>query len=299
MHFHIQHTTEYVYSAPATEAFSELRLRPLDSQRQSVSRHVVRLEPRVRLEEFRDYFGNHVAAISIPFRHERLVATSECDVVTRSLPDVLSGLSLTLSEARMLYAPRRRELFDFLQPSARIPFNAELRSLAIELLPEKGTFAETLRRLNNHLFTEFKYIPGATDVGTTVPEFLKQGAGVCQDFAHLMICLLRLAGVPARYVSGYIETDPAPNTGGESEPALIGATASHAWVEAFAPNGYWVWMDPTNGIFEGERHVQIAVARDYQDVPPMKGVFKGANAQRLSVSVRVQRNGDAAAAQPA
>lgn len=290
MYFHIEHTTEYAYSAPATEAFTELRLRPRDSARQTVSRYSVQLDPPVRVESHVDYFGNHVESISIPFRHERLVVTSECAVSTRPMRDVLEGLDLTLGEARQMYQSKRRELYDFLQPSPYIPFTPELRRLAAEWLPPAAPFAKAVRGLNRRIFTGFKYTPGATDVSTPVPEFLERHQGVCQDFAHLMICLLRNAGVPARYVSGYIETEPVAAAGGESTATLIGATASHAWVELFTPNGFWVGLDPTNDIAEGERHVQIGLGRDYADVPPLRGVFKGANAQTLSVQVRVSRD---------
>lgn len=290
MHFHIEHTTEYLYSAPATEAFTELRLRPRDSTRQSVSRYSALLTPPVRVESHVDYFGNHVESISIPFRHDRLVVTSECDLVTRPVRDVLHGLDLTLSEACHMYRAQRRELYDFLQPSHYIPFTSELKQLAAELLPATEPFARLVNRLNHYIFTEFKYTPGATDVSTPVPVILEKRAGVCQDFAHLMICLLRNAGIPARYVSGYIETDPVPGAVDGNGAPLIGATASHAWVEFFTPNGFWVGIDPTNDMIEGERHVQIGIGRDYNDVPPLRGVFKGANAQTLFVQVRVSRN---------
>jgi transglutaminase-like putative cysteine protease len=129
-----------------------------------------------------------------------------------------------------------------------------------------------------------RYTPGATDVHSDVGQVLKKGDGVCQDLAHVMIGVCRMAGIPARYVSGYIETDSAP------EEALVGATASHAWLEVLSPNGFWVGIDPTNNQFEGVRHVQIGVGRDYADVPPLKGVFKGPDRQALTVAVRMTRN---------
>lgn len=293
MFFHIEHTTEYIYSAPATESFSELRLRPRDSLRQKVSRHVTHLQPAVAVESYLDYFGNHVETISVPFRHNKLVVTSICDVTTYPFIDALSGLDLTLSEARLLYAPRRRELHDFLRPSRLIPFTPALEKLARELLPSADSFAAAIKRLNGYIFSHFEYKHGVTDTQTTVTEFLSARKGVCQDFAHLMICLLRLAGVPARYVSGYIESEPVPVLYSKDQPvdpALIGAAASHAWVEIYTPNHFWVGLDPTNNIMEGERHIQIGIGRDYHDVPPLQGIFKGRRQQSLSVQVRVLRN---------
>jgi len=165
-----------------------------------------------------------------------------------------------------------------------VHFSEAIRKMAEEFLPDTGDFAVGVMRLNRHIFKNFKYLPGVTDVNTHVSDFLKQGKGVCQDFAHLMIAVLRMAGIPARYVSGYIETDPAP------EGALVGATASHAWVEVYAPNGFWVGLDPTNDQLESERHVQIGIGRDYADVPPLKGIFKGPGKQTLSVTVSMTRS---------
>ena len=291
MRFHIEHTTEYRYSAPASESFSELRLRPRDSLRQKVSRHYTRVQPSVLVESHTDYFGNYVETVSIPFRHPNLVVTSVCDVETKPLTDVLEAVDMTVSEARQLYTPERRLLHDFLRPSAFIQCTTGVQELAAAYLASAEPFGPALRALNEHLFSSLKYRPGVTDAGTTVEQFLVAKEGVCQDFAHLMISVCRAAGIPARYISGYIETDPIPDLDGSTEgTALIGATASHAWLEVYCPNGYWVGFDPTNNCLEGERHVQIGVGRDYADVPPMKGIFQGSRAQSLNVQVRVTRH---------
>jgi transglutaminase-like putative cysteine protease len=300
MFFHIEHTTEYRYSEPATESFSELRLRPRDSLRQKVSRHSTRVEPAVLVESHTDYFGNFVETVSIPFRHPSLVVTSVCDVETKPFNDVLASVQMSVAEARQLHAGQRRELHDFLRPSQIVTFQEGVWKLADEFLSPAAPFSESLRALNTHLFRTLRYRPGATDAGTTVEQFLKVKEGVCQDFAHLMISVCRAAGIPARYVSGYIETDPVLGPDGEPlDTALIGATASHAWLEIFTPQGLWVGFDPTNDCLEGERHVQIGIGRDYADVPPMKGIFQGSNAQSLSVQVRVTRNADTTAPVPA
>ena len=300
MFFHIEHTTEYRYSEPATESFSELRLRPRDSLRQKVSRHNTRVEPAVLVESHTDYFGNFVETVSIPFRHPSLVVTSICDVETKPFNDALASVQMSVAEARQFHAGQRRELHDFLRPSQIVTFQEGVWKLADEFLPPAAPFSESLRRLNTHLFRTLRYRPGATDAGTTVEQFLKVKEGVCQDFAHLMISVCRAAGIPARYVSGYIETDPVLGPDGEPlDTALIGATASHAWLEIFTPQGLWVGFDPTNDCLEGERHVQIGIGRDYADVPPMKGIFQGSNAQSLSVQVRVTRNADTTVPAPA
>lgn len=289
MQFLIEHTTEYIYSAPATEAFSELRLRPRDNLKQRVTRHATSVQPAVVVDTYTDYFGNIVEAIAIPFRHSELRVTSICQVRTFGLNDALSGLDLTISESQASNHEKRRELHDFLRPSAFIPFDRQVRAMAQEFLPPSASFSEALDRLNRHIYSAYRYEPGSTDVTTTVPQFLKNGRGVCQDFTHLMIALCRCAGVPARYVSGYIESDPPPG-GARGDNVLVGSAASHAWLEVYAPNGMWIGFDPTNNMRESERHVQIGVGRDYADVPPLKGIFKGARQQQLSVQVRVVRS---------
>lgn len=327
MKFRIVHTTQYEYSAPAIESYSELRVRPRNTLRQVITNHVTEVTPRVPLEVFTDYWGNWGESLSVPFRHQRLTVTSRCTVQTRPFQDALEGLDLSISEAAHLCLPKRRELYDFLMPSPLVKLSPKVEAMARKHLPSKAPFPEAILALNEHIFRHFTYQPGATTISTPVDEVIETKQGVCQDFAHLYIALLRAAGIPARYVSGYIETEsqaeaaraghdiaalhdsvvplsdrPAPRkarNGGTKRHAsglrpstdvpLIGATASHAWVEVYAPNGLWVGIDPTNNMMESERHVQIGIGRDYSDVPPLRGVFKGAKKQILSVKVTVAR----------
>ena len=283
MIFNIVHTTSYEYSAPAIESFTELRVRPRQSNRQNVHSHLTEVEPRAALEEFTDYYGNTVECLSVPFRHRCLTVTSRSTVETLPHKDALSGLDLTVSEAVRLNWPHRRELFDFLMPSMHAPITPELEALSKQQLPSSASFSESLLELCTFIYKNFTYMPGVTDIRTPLAEVLQKRAGVCQDFAHLMIALIRCAGLPARYVSGYIETESSGSSN------LVGATASHAWVEVYLPSGLWVGIDPTNDILEGERHVQIGIGRDYHDVSPLRGVFKGAERQHLSVGVTVSR----------
>jgi transglutaminase-like putative cysteine protease len=284
MIFNIVHTTAYEYSAPAIESFTELRVRPRQSNRQIVHNHVTEVTPRAVIDEFTDYYENTVECLSVPFRHKCLSVTSSSTVETLPHKDALSGLDLTVSEAVRLNWPRRRELFDFLIPSMHAPITPEIELLSKQHLPSSASFTESILGLCGYIYNNFTYMPGVTEVRTPLMEVLQKRQGVCQDFAHLMIALIRSAGLPARYVSGYIETEPAP--GGN---VMVGATASHAWVEVYLPSGLWLGIDPTNDILEGERHVQIGIGRDYHDVPPLRGVFKGAERQQLSVMVTVSR----------
>jgi transglutaminase-like putative cysteine protease len=301
MNFEIVHTTEYEYSELATESFSELRVRPRNTMRQVVLTHLTEVNPRVALESFQDYYGNWVETLSVPFRHKKLVVTSKTRVQTRNFVDLLAGLDLSVSESVHLLFSKRRELFDFLIPSYYSPFIPEIEELTAQLLPKRMPFGEALLHLNDHIYKNYKYEPGTTNVGTPVLDVIKNKRGVCQDFAHLMIAIIRAAGLPARYVSGYLETDEQATLSAEAHQEinrtgmpnisrqLRGGAASHAWVEVYTPSGHWVGLDPTNNIPEGERHVQIGVGRDYSDVPPMRGVFKGARQQFLSVQVLVSR----------
>jgi transglutaminase-like putative cysteine protease len=321
--FRIVHTTQYEYSAPAIESYSELRVRPRNTLRQAITNHLTEVTPRVPLEVFTDYWGNWGESLSVPFRHQRLTVTSRCTVQTRPFDDALEGLDLSICEAAHLCLPKRRELYDFLVPSPLVQITPKVEALAREHLPSRATFPEAVLGLNEFIFRNFQYQPGATTISTPVDEVLEKRQGVCQDFAHLYIAILRAAGIPARYVSGYIETEaqadlaraghdvealhdvdgplpgpvrrarngkrPAPGLRPPGDVPLIGATASHAWVEVYAPNGLWIGIDPTNNMMESERHVQIGIGRDYSDVPPLRGVFKGAKKQILSVKVTVAR----------
>jgi transglutaminase-like putative cysteine protease len=284
MIFNVVHTTAYEYSAPAVESFTELRVRPRQSNLQNVLQHVTEVTPRVPLEEFTDYYGNTVECLSVPFRHKILSVTSRSTVETFPHKDALSGLDLSVSEAVRLNWSMRRQLFDYLMPSLHAPITPELEKLSRELLPSNASFAASILGLNSHIHAEYTYMPGVTEIRTPISEVLRKRQGVCQDFAHLMIALIRCAGLPARYVSGYIESY-AP---GDAR-ILTGAAASHAWVEVYLPSGLWIGLDPTNEILEGERHVQIGVGRDYHDVSPLRGVFKGSERQQLSVAVTVSR----------
>jgi len=284
MTFNIVHTTAYEYSAPAIESFTELRVRPRQSNRQTVHHHVTEVTPRAALEEFTDYYENTVECLSVPFRHKCLSVTSRSTVETFPHKDALSGLDLTVSEAVRLNWQHRRELFDFLMPSIHAPITPEIEAMSKQQLPSSASFSESILGLCTYIFRNFAYVPGVTEVRTPLSEVLQKRQGVCQDFAHLMIALIRSAGLPARYVSGYIETEPVYGAS-----SMVGATASHAWVEVYLPSGLWVGIDPTNNILEGERHVQIGIGRDYHDVPPLRGVFKGAERQALSVMVTVSR----------
>lgn len=285
MRFRVSHTTEYKYLAPASESFAELRVWPQSNGSQQILERRLITEPQTMIDHYVDYFGNHVEFFSIPYRHNFLRVTAEALVETHPLQPPETVLEVTLAEARQVYNHRLYQLFEFLQPSALVPFDQHGR-IRTRFFREAASLGSVLRSLNTWLFENFAYSPGVTDISTPLAEVVRKRKGVCQDFAHLMLAILRSNGIPARYVSGYIEAcDPEQ----VPDPKLIGAAASHAWVEVFLPGGFWWGLDPTNNQSTGERHVVVAVGRDYNDVAPMRGTYKGAVDQKLNVMVSLKR----------
>ena len=159
-------------------------------------------------------------------------------------------------------------------------FTSSQAELSRRLLPPEASFAQAVEGLNRHIHENYTWNPGTTDVSSTAEDLIRTRQGVCQDFSHLMIGLLRIAGIPARYVSGYIESS--------SGAPLVGGQASHAWVDVYCPNGHWAGMDPTNDMREGVQHIRIGHGRDYRDVAPFRGTYRGGEGQTLSVEVRVR-----------
>ena len=286
MHFRIVHHTEYRYREPAADSFIELRVWPRDSDSQRVLRRYISVDPEVELDHYVDYFGNRVEYFSIPFRHERLSVKAWADVETLPAEPPAPCLNVTVGEARQVMRGQMIRLFDFLQPTYHVPLDPVAARFVRRPFPENTPLGEALLALNRHLHTTLRYRPGVTTVGTRLEEIIRRKRGVCQDFAHLMLAVLRLHGLPARYVSGYIESDTPK---GEGDDHLAGGAASHAWVEVWLPGGWWWGLDPTNDQAAGERHVRVAVGRDYRDVSPLRGAFKGARDHRLHVNVSVRR----------
>ncbi|NJK90984.1 MAG: transglutaminase family protein [Blastochloris sp.] len=286
MRFRIVHHTEYSYKHPASESYAELRICPLSSPSQHVIKRRLELNPATTVDRYTDYLGNHVEFFSIPYRHRRLVVRASAEVETLPLQPPQEALDVPVGEAHQIYQSRMLELYPFLQATRHVPLHNVLAPLKKNFMRASEPLGEAVLRVNSWIHQNFRYKPGTTDVSTPLQEVLRRRRGVCQDFAHLMLCILRTYGLPARYVSGYIEAYD-PNI---TDPALIGATASHAWVEVFLPGGFWWGLDPTNNQSVGERHVHIAHGCDYQDAAPLKGTYKGAQDQKLEVMVSVKRH---------
>ena len=277
--YHLTHVTEFHYDAPVSESYNEVCVRPLHDEKQScVSFRMA----------YRDSFGNWVHQFNILSEHRNLIVEAESVVLAHESTALMNG-STSLAELDAQQEELREEFFDFIAPTKYVPRD----------LPEVGELVEQARHISDGtvlsfaqsasdlIHQRFTYRKGATHVHSSIEDALKLGAGVCQDFAHVLLSVLRSRGLPARYVSGYLVPQDSAKDSSNQE-VVIGGQASHAWVEAMIPGASWHGLDPTLGAPVGLRHVRIAYGRDYGDVAPVRGVYKGLAGQRLSVDVRVR-----------
>jgi len=272
MRLSVVHRTVLAYDDEIADTSMEMRLRPRDESGQSCLSYELRVEPRGPVRSYRDAFGNQVEVYNHRSPHRRVVVEARSAVLTSP---TAPGRESSISEGE------RYRLLRFDGPVVDSP---ALRALASEVAPPGAAASpELLSDLAALVNDRFVYQPNVTNVASTIEDLLGFGRGVCQDFAHLWLGLCRAVGIPARYVSGYIW-----NGDGRQEQA------SHAWGEAWVPGQGWLAFDPTNYTPQsrgraGEQHVRVAVGRDYRDVPPTRGVFRGAARETLSVEVRVAR----------
>ncbi len=288
MEFEITHTTHYRYGNPAAEAYGEARLTPPDLPSQTVVKHALSIEPATSTSRYVDHYGNAVDFFSLPYLHKKLVVKNEMVVRTRPPVRPVESLELTVGEARQIFTSALPDIFDYLQPTEIVEIGSNPLQWARKFLPPKAVLGEALPRLNAAIHESFDYAKGATDNSTTLSAIWKQRKGVCQDFAHVALSILRTAGLPARYVCGYIETDP-PRDG---TAALTGAVATHAWIEALVPGMVWVALDPTNRQWINERYVAVSFGRDSRDATPLRGTFKGSGGQKMDVKVVMKRRAE-------
>jgi transglutaminase-like putative cysteine protease len=286
MRYRIRHVTRFTYEQAAYESHNEIRLEPRDSAHQHTLGFRLEITPPAALINYRDAFGNIVHAASIDEPHMELMICAD-SLVERAEPRELSNadrFEQFLRDDNL----RSQEEYDFLNPSRYIPFSEQLKKFFWMVRPRMNEpVADYTRRVVAWVCDQFAYEPGTTDVHSDVNQVLSGGAGVCQDFAHLTIGLLRLAGVPARYVSGYL----APRL---DRGRPLGDQASHAWLEVMLPEG-WFGFDPTHGTRVTDHHVRLAVGRDYADVPPLRGVYRSAGRQRsmqISLDITEANSGE-------
>jgi len=288
MDFEITHSTLYTYGQPAAEAYGEARLTPPDLPTQRLLNHGIQIDPETPTSRYIDHFGNTVDFFSLPYRHRKLSVVNRMMVRTFPMQLPMENLELSVQETRQIFASALPAIFEYLQPTEIVQIGSNAVQWAKKYLSGGTSLYTGLDRLNQAIFDHFIYKKGSTDFSTTLAEVWKGGKGVCQDFAHVALSVLRTAGLPSRYVCGYIETDPAPDGAGK----LIGAIATHAWVEVLVPGMRWVALDPTNRQWVNERYVTVSYGRDAGDASPLRGTFKGSGGQRMQVKVFMKRRAE-------
>ena len=279
MHYSIRHLTRFRYSAPISESFMELRMQPRTEATQHCVWFDLSIKPRTRLTSYRDHLGNLIHHFDLPGHHSQLAIKSEAvvEIAPQTLPESL-GVE-AWEELDALVADG--DYWEMLMPSRFASPSDLLGKLARELdVRRHDDPMVLLRQLTAGLHEAFEYAPQATKVDSPIDQALGNRRGVCQDFAHIMIALVRGLGIPSRYVSGYLFHRVEDQDRSAED-------ATHAWVEASLPGLGWVGFDPTNNLIVSERHIRVAIGRDYGDVPPTRGVFKGEAKSELSVSVNV------------
>jgi transglutaminase-like putative cysteine protease len=281
MHLSINHVTKFRYSAPIAESIMELRMQPLTEGPQRCLKFDVNLKPSARATVYYDHLGNAVHYFDIPGRHTQLVinATSIIESLPREeMPEALGPEAWEELDALV----EAGDYWDMLMPSHFARPTDALLDFARELnVSRREDPLTVLRELNTAIYNAFDYVPQSTTVESPIDEALTARKGVCQDYSNIMITLVRHLRLPCRYVSGYLFHRVEYNDRSAQD-------ATHAWVEALLPGLGWVGFDPTNNLLAGQRHIRVAVGRDYQDVPPTRGVFKGAAESELSVAVQVK-----------
>lgn len=285
--YRVDHTTKYVYGSAVATSQHVAYLRPRELPYQHVRFHDLRIEPTPAGASRRtDAFGNSVSHFQILRPHSTLVVGSESvvEVCPRSELDLdasprWEAVARELS-GRLTAAPPG--VAQFAHPSTYLPFSEAMGAFALPSFPSGEPLLRGAIALMHRMHSDFTFDAAATTVTTPLSRVLDDRRGVCQDFAHVAISCLRALGLAARYVSGYLLTDPPPG-----QPRLIGADASHAWLSVFCPVNGWVDLDPTNNLVVGERHVTVAWGRDYGDVSPLRGVLLGGATHSLYVGVSV------------
>lgn len=280
MKLHVLHRTHHRYGAPVRDSFNEARLQPPDTPAQQRHAFLLKVLPPTRLTHYLDFYLNTVHLFEVATPHTELVVEATSTVTTT--PPVLPPPDApTLPLASLETATRNERCYDFTQPSTYVSGGPDVWRLALDAAADATDAWQVALALLHYVHREFVYEPASTHVHTTMSEVLRLRRGVCQDFAHVMLGLCRALKIPARYVSGYLYNGPADQ--------LKGVQASHAWVEVFLPSFGWLGLDPTNNQPADERYVKIATGRDYSDVAPLKGTYRGTAERKLSVEVLVTR----------
>jgi transglutaminase-like putative cysteine protease len=278
------HRTTFVYAGKAHDSFNEVRLRPVDDASQACRSFELRIEPGANLRDYMDFYGNAVHYFDIAAAHERLVIEAVSEVETTpnaARPPVPSVANASAGGEREMVA-------EFLAGSHYVPLDVEVWKEAQDALSGgRSDVWSDVRSICRHVYRNFAYQPRATGVATLATDAIRLRKGVCQDFAHVALGMCRCSDIPARYVSGYfMRTERMRDDGDE---------ASHAWIEAHIPGYGWAAFDPTHDRPADEHYIKVASGRDYADIRPVSGTYRGGKTRSLNVEVRV-REAEAAGA---
>ena len=290
MKYKIKHTTEYSYQKSVDLCHNRLCLVPIESANQKCIFSDIKISPKPdELSVREDFFGNKILFFSIYKEHSNLEIVSESIVQMENLLFMNQAVNSTLLwqqvRDKIVEEPElAEEIIQYTVPSTYIPYSDIIKEFALDCFKSGDTLWNACNNLMRKICSTIKFTPGFTSINTPVETVVKAKKGVCQDLAHLMIACLRNMGIPARYVSGYIETIPP-----EGKEKLVGADASHAWVSVYFPEIGWVEFDPTNNLLPSFQHIVVAYGRDYQDVAPIKGIVFSSGEQILNVQVDVLR----------
>ncbi|GGG75265.1 transglutaminase family protein [Paenibacillus radicis (ex Gao et al. 2016)] len=292
MKLNISHVTQYEYEAPVTDSVNEIRLTPSTNERQSCYQQAIWIEPNASLFSYEDYFGNRVHSFSVNPMHRKLTIRTQMTVVTTNAPSpeeqaaLLNGRLAREAWAWLETEEAANRFAEFLLETEYTGVTPEVESFAFSISDKEETDISVmgwLSALSSSIRVQFIYDPEATTVKTKASDMIERKRGVCQDFAHLMIACCRAHSIPARYVSGYHFVGDLQGGIADFEQA------SHAWVEAYVPSLGWCSFDPTNEAPVGERYVKLGHGRDYKDIVPVKGVYRGNGEQKLKVTVDVRK----------
>lgn len=275
--YHIKHITRYRYASQVIDCANQVMLYPIQDSQQVLKKHELHISHKPDLEEFVDYFGNRVGIFSVIMPITELVIESdiEIEVAPAIVPDAI--YSVKDQWEKLAELTDQFPYMDFMMLE-NFEYENEVISLSHQLVDRSLSPFDTAQILSKYVYDNFEYRKGVTTVETGAGEIWKLKAGVCQDFAHILLVMLHRVGIPARYVSGYI----CPK-----DQELRGEGATHAWVEVCVPFYGWIGLDPTNNCIASDRHVRLAIGRHFTDCTPVKGTYKGSSEHTLEVSVTI------------
>jgi len=292
MIFNVTHTTKYEYNAPVGYCHNIATLRPRESKGQELLDYRIKISPEPsEVTERIDFFGNYITRFSIQTEHKKLKVTTRSKIVRDYSPyhdsfytDACKGV--TMNQALFALQSTDPKVLDAKQYILESIFirgtDERIKGYAERSFNGNRSVFDAAYELMQRIYTDFEFVAGFTSISTPIGEVMKEKKGVCQDFAQIAIACIRSVGLPARYVSGYIETIPP-----EGKEKLVGADASHAWFAIFIPGFGWVDFDPTNNQIPLNQHIVVGWGRDYYDVPPLKGVVYGSGKSKLKVEVDI------------